>query len=79
MACADYLEALLRGLDPDPAPYLDRVRYSPTGRLFGHPEHAHFQPGDMALCTALDRFDFAMPVTRQDGLLRMTPAIPCAR
>ncbi len=22
MACADYLEALLRGLDPDPAPYL---------------------------------------------------------
>ena len=79
MACADYLEALLRGLAPDPSPYLDRVRNSPTGRLFGHPAHAHFQPGDMALCTALDRFDFAMPVTRQDGLLRMTPVTPTRR
>lgn len=76
MAFADYLEALLRGLAPDPASYLDRVRNSPTGALFGDPAHAHFLTGDMALCTALDRFAFAMPVTRQDGLLRMTPVRP---
>ena len=73
MACADYLEALLRGLDPDPAPYLARVRNSPTGKLFEDPAFTHFHPEDLPLCVALDRFDFAMQVERRDGLLRMTP------
>jgi 2-phosphosulfolactate phosphatase len=73
MACADYLEALLRGLEPNPAPYLDRVRHSPTGLLFADPTVTHFSPHDLPLCVALDRFDFAMQVERQNGLLHMTP------
>ncbi len=73
MACADYLEALLRGPAPDPAPYLERVVHSPTGKLFADPAVTHFAPRDLPLCVALDRFDFAMQVERRAGLLRMTP------
>ncbi len=72
-ACADYLEALLQGQSPDPAPYLARVYDSPTGRQFADPAFSHYPATDLTLCTALDRFDFAMTVARQDGLLRMTP------
>ena len=72
-ACADYLEALLQGQSPDPAPYLARVYDSPTGRQFADPAFSHYPATDLTLCAALDRFDFAMTVARQDGLLRMTP------
>jgi 2-phosphosulfolactate phosphatase len=72
-ACADYLQALLTEQAPDPVPYLARVYASPTGCQFADPAISHYPATDLPLCTALDRFDFAMTVARQDGLLRMTP------
>src|SRR6185503_1660179 len=38
-ACADYIEALLRGESPDPAPFAERVRASDFGRRFTDPDH----------------------------------------
>jgi 2-phosphosulfolactate phosphatase len=72
-ACADYLEALLRGEDPDPGPYLNRVWNSWNGRRFADPAIDFLPSGDLALCTDLDRFDFAMEVLRQNDHLRMMP------
>ncbi|MCA9874431.1 MAG: 2-phosphosulfolactate phosphatase [Anaerolineales bacterium] len=66
-ACSDYLSALLRGEQPDPTPYLDRVRESINGRLFADPAVAHLPAADLACALELDRFDFAMPVKRQNG------------
>ena len=72
-ACADYLEALLRDQNPDPAPYLDRVWQSSNGQRFADPAIDFLPAGDLSLSTDLDRFDFAMEVQRRDGLLRMQP------
>jgi 2-phosphosulfolactate phosphatase len=70
-ACADYIEALLRGNTPAVAPLLDRVRQSLTGRLFADPSQPDFHPLDLEYCLAVDCFDFAMPIRREDGLFVM--------
>ncbi len=66
-ACADYIEALLCGEQPDPDPYIRRVRSSVSGRRFEDPSHPEFSASDLDYCTAVDRFDFAMPVERREG------------
>lgn len=73
-ACADYVAALLRGESPDPAPFLRRVRESDFGRKFSDPAHAATPAADLEICAMADRFDFAMPVERRDGLLVMRAA-----
>jgi 2-phosphosulfolactate phosphatase len=73
LACAEYLEALLSEQDPDPAPYLERVAESGPAELFLDPAHPEYAAADLEMCLALDRFDFALPVARAGGQLRMTP------
>lgn len=69
MALAEYLQARLRDEWPDPAPYLARVPRSTSGRIFADPAQPEFPAADLELCIQLDRFDFALEVTRQAGLL----------
>jgi 2-phosphosulfolactate phosphatase len=75
-ACADYIEALLRGTRPDPAPYLQRVRDSVAGRRFPDPGFSQYPAADLPYCLALDRFDFAMRVRRRGDLFLMGPVSP---
>jgi 2-phosphosulfolactate phosphatase len=72
-ACADYVEALLRGETPDREVIIRRVLDTPNGRAFLDPGRPEFPAADMAYCTAIDRFDFCLRVTRREGLLVMTP------
>jgi 2-phosphosulfolactate phosphatase len=65
VACADYLEALLRGSQPDTADIVRRVRHSWAARKFDDPCSAEFPPTDLDCAVDIDRFDFAMPVRRQ--------------
>jgi 2-phosphosulfolactate phosphatase len=74
LACADYLRQLLEDTGADPAQAIRRVRQSPNGRVFADPQRPGFPAADLDLCTAVDRFDIAMQVTRQDGLLILRPA-----
>ncbi|HUG34562.1 MAG TPA: 2-phosphosulfolactate phosphatase [Anaerolineales bacterium] len=67
LACAEYLEALLLGKSSDPAFYLDRVWNSADARVFHDPQVNEFPKLDISHCTSLDKFDFAMPVTRSNG------------
>jgi 2-phosphosulfolactate phosphatase len=69
-ACADYIQALLRGETPDVAPFLRRVRDSTDGRFFGEVPPP-FPMSDLDCCLSVNRFDFAMVVEQQDGLLVM--------
>lgn len=71
-ACAEYLTALLQGGTPDATPYLQRVDKSLDAAEFLNPSIPEMPFEDLELCTQLDRFDFAMPVRRTDGLLEMT-------
>lgn len=70
-ACADYIEALLRGETPDVTPFLHRVRDSYSGRIFADPQRPKQLAIDLEYCAQVDRFDFAMRVYRQEGLLVM--------
>lgn len=70
-ACADYLEALLKGEDPELKPYLQRVRNSLPGKKFVDPEQPEFKQADLDLCLEVDRFDFVMQVEDKDNRLLM--------
>lgn len=64
LACAEYLAALFYGTSPDPDPYLERVVNSRDAEIFKDPR---FPRTDLTHCTSLDKFDFAMPVIRENG------------
>jgi len=69
-ACADLIEALLRGYDPPRGQFAERVRNSDFGRRFTAGNDPNLPLADLDCCAAVDRFDFAMPMNRlRDGLL----------
>lgn len=76
VACADYVEALLQGKKPDVSLFIQRVRRSSAGRLFGDPGYPQYPVPDLECCVDVNRFDFAMPVRRQDGSLVMGAVRP---
>jgi 2-phosphosulfolactate phosphatase len=57
----------------DPAPYVQRVRESFVGRLFGTPEYPHLAAADLELAVDVDRFDFCLRVEREEDFLVMRP------
>jgi len=67
LACAEYFEALLRGQQPDPAPYIERVLRSRDAFLHLDPNLPEFPRSDLDYCTHINAFDFAMPVSRENG------------
>lgn len=77
-ACADYLEARLRGQSRDPRPYLERVHnaqellHMPSDRF---PNIA----SDLDYCTRLDAFPFAMRISCESGRPVMRAVVPVSR
>jgi len=69
IACADYIEALLRGEPVTPDSIVSRVRESDFGRRFTAGTWPNLPVADLDLACQIDRFAFAMPVTRQNGLM----------
>lgn len=68
-ACAEYVAARLRGARPDTAAMI--------AQLWEHEDPnwpEWFPRRDAELACEVDRFDFALPVTREDGLLVARPA-----
>jgi len=76
LACAEYLEALLRGGGPDPAPYIERVNNSRDALLHLDPNFPDFPESDLDYCTNIDAFDFAMLVMKESGRPVMRPIKP---
>ena len=69
ITCADYIEALLRGEHPSPAAFAERVRQSDFGRRFLAGTHPNLPLADLELAAQVDRYDFALPVVRQEDRL----------
>lgn len=65
VACADFIEALLRGEPVVPADFARRVRESDFGRRFVAGTWPNLPLADLELAAQVDRFDFAMPVVRE--------------
>jgi 2-phosphosulfolactate phosphatase len=77
-ACARYMAALIEGRRPDleallaPLKQTERYRRAISGTWPGFP------PTDLDLSLTADRFDFAMPVTKQSGYLRLASSLLAA-
>lgn len=69
IACADYLEALLRGETVTPERFERRVRDSDFGRRFAAGDNPHLSAADLDLAARIDCHDFAMPVRRAGARL----------
>jgi 2-phosphosulfolactate phosphatase len=65
-ACAEYLEARLRGQTPAPEPYLERVRNASELLHMPTEQFPHIA-SDVDYCARLDAFSFAMPVVREQN------------
>jgi 2-phosphosulfolactate phosphatase len=73
-ACANYMEAIIRGQKPDIDQLLEPLRVSERYARAMSGAWPGFPPSDLDLALTRDRFDFAMPVTRRDGYLQVTAA-----
>ena len=67
IACAEYLELLFKDQKPDPDPFIKRVFASRDAIQHLDPNETGFPYSDLDLCTRIDTFDFAMPVTKENG------------
>lgn len=76
IACAEYLEELLKGNQPDQGPFIKRVLESRDAFPHLDPQQRGFPLSDLDFCTQIDKFDFAMPITRQDGNFIMRTVKP---
>lgn len=72
LAGAEYLQALLEGRVPSRQRVIERVRtsFDAQEHLRGDPDRP---PEDLDCCVAIDRFDFAMSVNREEGRLIARP------
>ena len=69
-ACARYLEGLITGRGAGALhDWLEPLRQSDRYRRVMAGQWPGFPPTDLELSLQLDRFDFAMPVSRRDGYL----------
>jgi 2-phosphosulfolactate phosphatase len=69
VACADLIESQLCGSIIDIDEIRARVRDSYDGRLFTIPDHFAFPSADLEAALEIDRFDFAMMVHNDHGVL----------
>lgn len=76
LACAEYLEASLRGEPSDPAPFIERVMRSRDALMHLDPNLPAFPRTDLDYCSSIDRFEFAMLVTRENGRAVMRTVKP---
>ena len=73
-ACARYMEAIIRGEKPDAERLMQHLTNSERYALLMSGATPGFPPTDLELALIPDRFNFAMPVTREAGYQTLTRA-----
>jgi 2-phosphosulfolactate phosphatase len=73
-ACARYMEAIVRDEKPDVERLLQPLRDSERYKRVMSNAWPGFPPTDLELSLMPDRFNFAMPATREPGYLRLNRA-----
>jgi 2-phosphosulfolactate phosphatase len=76
LACAEYLEALLRDQTPDVKPFVKRVYDSKDAEQHLDPNCPEFLESDFDYCTRINRINFSMPIRRENGQLVMRAVQP---
>ena len=67
--CALYLRNLLEGRQPDPAAVRSLVMDGGQTQKFIDPDQPQYHPEDVELALQLNRYPFAMRISRENGLL----------
>ena len=67
--CALYLRNRLEGRNPDPEALRKLIMAGGATQKFFDDTQPQFHPRDVSLALEVDRYDFAMRVSREDGLL----------
>ncbi|MBY0320330.1 MAG: 2-phosphosulfolactate phosphatase [Reyranella sp.] len=67
--CAIHLRNLLQGRPGSPSGTRDVILAGPQISAFTDPAKPHFHPGDLDIALDIDRYDFAVLITREDGRL----------
>jgi len=75
-ACADLIESLLLEKAHDLDIIMRRVKQSRSGSYYLDPASSIFPPKDLECALDLNRFDFAMIVSRENGRMIMKAEIP---
>ena len=75
-ACASYIEHMLRGNASELESLLEPLRRSDRYRRAMSGTWPGFPPTDIELALVADRFDFAMPITRAEGFVRVVASRP---
>ena len=73
--CGEYIEALVRGENPNPRVFTDRVGTSTVGRDFLYGKAAYMLKKDFELSLQVDRFQFYLPVHHEGERLVMEKGI----
>jgi 2-phosphosulfolactate phosphatase len=76
VACAKYIELLLKGQQPEANPFIKRVFKSRNAIQHLDPKETGFPLSDLEFCTNIDAFEFAMHVTKESGRHVMRPVKP---
>ncbi len=76
ISCAEYLEALLKNQKPDTKPFIKRVYDSRDAIQHLDLNQPEFPESDLDYCTQISRFNFFMPITRNNILLTMQAVKP---
>ncbi len=71
-ACARYIEAVMRGESKDVSQLLGALISSERYEKFARGDWPGFPKTDLDLALATDRFDFAMPATKDERSVRLT-------
>ncbi len=71
--CALYLRNLMQGRQPDPNAIRNLILSSGEVAKFYDPKLPHFNPKDCEIALDINRFDFAIRVTKEDNMLIARP------
>ena len=71
LSCAEYLEALLKGQNPDTNPFVKRMYDSRDAIIHHDVTRPEFPMSDLDYCARINAFDFSMPITSEDNRLTM--------
>lgn len=73
--CAEYIERILEEKPMNLEEKIENLKYTSGAKFFDEAQNDVFPEEDFYLCTMVDRFDFAIELTKENGLFYMKKKI----
>lgn len=73
--CANYIKSILENDPIDLEEEIENLKYTSGAKFFNKAQNDVFPEEDFYLCTMVDRFDFAIELTKENGLSYMKKKI----